>query len=94
MESDLWIRVLLALFLVIGLMGVLVLIARKYMPSHMLARSNAEKRVVIKETTYIDPKHRLLLIKRDKTEHLLLIGPSNSLVVESNIVSKSGAKKA
>lgn len=43
------------------------------------------KRIQIVETTGIDAKRRLLLIKRDGTEHLLLIGGPNDLVVESNI---------
>jgi len=84
MEVDLWIRALLALLLVGGLIGIAALIAKKFMPSHLVARHQKDKRVNILETTYIDPKHRLLLIKRDETEHLILIG-NNSMVIERNV---------
>ena len=33
----------------------------------------------------LSPKHRLVLIKRDETEHLLLLGANNDIVVEGKI---------
>ncbi len=43
------------------------------------------KRIQILETTGIDAKRRLLLVRRDGTEHLLLIGGPNDLVIEQGI---------
>ncbi len=35
----------------------------------------------------IDPKHSLVMVRRGIYEHLLLIGPNGSLLVEQNILA-------
>lgn len=92
MEADLWIRALLALILVAGLIGIVAIIAKKFMPQHLVARHQKDKRISIEELTYLDPKHRLALIKRDDVSHLLLLGPTN-LVIEQNIPPLTQEKK-
>ena len=37
----------------------------------------------------IDPKRRLLLIKRDDQEHLIMTGPTQDIVIERNIVNNT-----
>lgn len=62
-------------------------------------------RLSITDSTTVDEKRYLVMVRRDNVEHLLLIGGANDLVVESNIVraqavqkpvanSKAGAKQA
>lgn len=43
-------------------------------------------RLSITDTTKIDEKRWMVMVRRDNVEHLILIGGSNDLVVESNIV--------
>lgn len=43
-------------------------------------------RLLITDSTTVDDKRFLVMVRRDNVEHLLLIGGSNDLVVESNIV--------
>jgi flagellar protein FliO/FliZ len=44
------------------------------------------RRLGVVETAFLGPKHRLVLVRRDQVEHLVLIGPNSSSVVESGIV--------
>ena len=43
------------------------------------------KRLSIIETMSLDPKRRIVLIRRDNCEHLLLIGTSSEQVIERDI---------
>jgi flagellar protein FliO/FliZ len=46
------------------------------------------KRLRVQETLALDPRRRLILIKRDDVEHLLLVGPDGQMLVESGIRPK------
>lgn len=50
-------------------------------------------RLSITDSTTVDEKRYLVMIRRDNVEHLLLIGGANDLVVESNIVRAQTAQK-
>lgn len=43
------------------------------------------KRASIVEVQAIDPKRRLIMIRRDNVEHLLLLGPHTDILIEGNI---------
>lgn len=43
------------------------------------------QRLAVLDAMTIDPEHRLILVRCDGREHLLLIGRSGALIVESNI---------
>ena len=42
----------------------------------------------------VDGRRRLVLIRRDNVEHLLMIGGPTDVVVEPNIVRAAGAREA
>lgn len=47
------------------------------------------------ENAPVDGTRRLVLVRRDDTEHLLLVGTHGDLVIESNIpITKGGAADA
>lgn len=50
-------------------------------------------RLSITDSTTVDDKRYLVMVRRDNVEHLLLIGGSNDLVVESNIVRTQTSQK-
>lgn len=50
-------------------------------------------RLSITDSTTVDEKRYLVMVRRDNVEHLLLIGGANDLVVESNIVRAKTAQK-
>ncbi|AQX21408.1 hypothetical protein Bcsk_007680 [Bartonella sp. CDC_skunk] len=49
--------------------------------------SKSQPRLAICGTVAIDRIHRLVLIRRDNTEHLVLIGGPTATIIESNITS-------
>jgi flagellar protein FliO/FliZ len=51
-----------------------------------------ERRLAIIETLVLGPKQRMLIIRRDNVEHLILTGPEGSAVIESNIAAKVSAQ--
>jgi flagellar protein FliO/FliZ len=92
-------RFLLALIFVIGLIGLLTLLARRFgfgairlSPGFMGKGRNGKSRISIVEATSIDARRRLVLIRRDDTEHLILIGANGELVVERNIQHTASAE--
>lgn len=50
-------------------------------------------RLSITDSTTVDEKRYLVMVRRDNVEHLLLIGGANDLVVESNIIRVQTAQK-
>jgi flagellar protein FliO/FliZ len=77
-----------ALVLVLGLLGFAWLAARRYgLPG--IVQGQALRRLSIVETLMIGPRHKLVLLKRDGTEHLMLIGPQGAEVIETGIAEKS-----
>ena len=81
-----FIRYILAFIFVIGLMFGLSWIARRFMPGAIpLSEANRKKRLGLVEMMALDGKRRLVLIKRDNVEHLLLLGQNSETVIENNI---------
>ncbi|MBT3557182.1 MAG: FliO/MopB family protein [Rhodospirillales bacterium] len=76
----------LALIFVLGLIGVVAVVARRLglgVPTPTLRTKN--KRVTVVEVTIIDSKRRLVLVRRDDQEHLILLGATTEQVVETGI---------
>lgn len=62
-------------------------------------RADGKRRLDIVEVLPLDARRRLVLVRRDEAEHLLLLGTQSDLVVERNIgasapVSAKGTKSA
>jgi len=77
-------RSLGALLLVLGLIGGAGLAARRFgLPG--LAKSSSTRRLKITESLMISPRQRLLLVRRDDVEHLVMIGPEGASVIEASI---------
>jgi flagellar protein FliO/FliZ len=50
-----------------------------------------ERRLAVVETLMLGPKQRLLIVRRDNVEHLVLSGPDGASVIEANIPAKAPA---
>ncbi len=86
MEFSAYFRFVAALVFVLGMIGVLALVARRFIPgARNINRRSKERRLSIVEVVPVDTKRRLVLFKRDDTEHLVLLGPSGDCVIERNI---------
>ena len=87
MEFAGYFRFLLALVFVIGLIGVAAAIARRLglgFPAAAMKKS-ANRRLSVVEAAPLDGRRRMVLIRRDDTEHLIVLGPNSEVVVESGI---------
>lgn len=86
MEPVQYLKYLVGLVLVLGLIALIALLARRFgMVPRAKRDPHAPKRLAITEVIAIDAKRRLVLVQRDDCEHLLLLGPERDLVVERNI---------
>lgn len=84
MELSDYLRFLLALALVVGLILGLAMLVRRFGGGGLNARRRS-RRLGVVEATVVDPRRRLVLVRRDGVEHLLLIGGANDLLIERGI---------
>jgi len=86
MELDTYMRFVLALVFVLALIGIVAWLARKAGLGTRVARTKgAAKRLSIVEVSPVDGKRRLVLVRRDGVEHLVLLGATNETVIETGI---------
>ena len=69
-------RATFALILTLGLIGLAAVAARRFGPEWLtrLQRPKAERRMAIVESLPLDPARRLVLVRLDGVERLLLLG--------------------
>jgi flagellar protein FliO/FliZ len=80
-----YLKFVAALIFVLALIGVIALIARRIGVPGTLRPLRGRRRLEIQEILPLDPKRRLILVRRDDREHLLLLGAGQDLVVETGI---------
>ncbi len=86
MAASQYLYAIFALVFVLALVGVLATVARRLgFGSKIGAGGRKGRRLGIVETMSVDAKRRLVLVRRDATEHLILMGPGSDLVVEGGI---------
>lgn len=85
MDAPVYLRFVGALILVLGLMLALLWALRRFGLGGMVARPGGRRRLSVVETMALDGRRRLVLVKRDDCEHLLMIGGPNDIVVECGI---------
>ena len=75
-------RAVFGLAFTLGLIGLAPYAARRYAPQ-LLARLNAERgerRMQVVETLVLDPARRLVLVRIDDEERLILLGEGRELI--------------
>ena len=96
-ESISWIRVILAFGGVLMLMSLLALglkmLAKRGILTPQMGMSKG-KRLQVVESMNIDMRRKLVIVRRDNREHLLLLGNERDLVVESFTSPESLPKPA
>jgi flagellar protein FliO/FliZ len=85
-------RFVLAFVLVLGLIGAGALLWRRFGagPLATIGPRGRQPRLAVIDVASVDIRRRLVLIRRDNTEHLLLIGGPTDIVIEPNI-ARTGA---
>ena len=75
-----------ALLLVMALIGAItVLVRRAGLVPRLIGRNGGQRRLSLIEFAAVDARRRLVLVRRDGVEHLLLLGPEHDLVIERGI---------
>jgi flagellar protein FliO/FliZ len=88
-EMPLPVRFFIAFLIVLGLIGVTWWIARRFGAERLAGgtgRGRQPRLAVIDAAAVGDGRRRLILIRRDNVEHLLMIGGPTDVVIEPNIV--------
>jgi len=87
MDFATYLNVLLALIAVLALIGALAWVARRFgFGGAVTVRGGKhERRLGIVEVLPVDARRRLILVRRDEVEHLILTGAADDLVVETGI---------
>ena len=86
-----YLRFALALAVVLGLIALFAWIARRFRLGGLAGSAMKSGRLEIVETLPVDGRQRLVLIRRDEKEHLLLIGQERSVLIENDIESSKEA---
>ncbi len=88
-------RFFLAFLIVLGLIGVTAWAVRRFGTGRLGGTSTRgrQPRLAVIDYASVDARRRLILVRRDNVEHLLMIGGPTDVVVESNIVRAVAAPR-
>lgn len=82
-------RAVVALVLVLALIALTVWLMRRFGEGRIASSAGGrgrQQRLAVLDSATVDARRRLVLIRRDNAEHLILIGGPTDVVVEQNIV--------
>jgi flagellar protein FliO/FliZ len=86
-EMPLAARFFIAFLVVLALIGLTAWLVRRFGANRLgNAARGRQPRLAVIDAATVDGRRRLVLIRRDNVEHLLMIGGPSDLVVEPNIV--------
>jgi len=88
-EFSLPARAIVALVLVLALIALTVWLMRRFGDGRLTSSAGGrgrQQRLAVLDSATVDARRRLVLIRRDNVEHLILIGGPTDVVVEPNIV--------
>lgn len=85
MALDAYLRFFFALVFVLALIGLLAWLAKRFGYAGAFARPRSTRRLSVVESLSLDARHRLVLVRRDATEHLVLLGAAGDQLIESTI---------
>jgi hypothetical protein len=89
------VRFFIAFLVVLALIGVTAWVVRRFGAARLggSARGGRQPRLAVIDAASVDGRRRLVLIRRDNIEHLLMIGGPSDIVIEPNIVRATGAAR-
>ncbi len=87
-------RFFIAFLVVLALIGVTAWLVRRFGANRLGGGARGRQpRLAVIDAASVDGRRRLVLIRRDNTEHLLMIGGPTDVVIEPNIVRATGARE-
>ncbi len=85
MMSTGYLRFALALALVLGLIMLCSWLMRRFRPGAFSAMQAGGRRLQLIESLTVGPQQRLVIIRRDDREHLLMLGADAGALIECDI---------
>jgi flagellar protein FliO/FliZ len=87
-EGSLIVRFVVAFVIVLGLIALTFWLIRRFGGTRVgtTAARGRQPRLAVVDAAPVDGRRRLVLVRRDNVEHLLMIGGPTDIVVEENIV--------
>jgi len=87
-EGSLIVRFVVAFVIVLALIGLTFWLIRRFGTARVgaAAQRGRQPRLAVIDAAPVDGRRRLVLVRRDNVEHLLMIGGPSDFVVEQNIV--------
>ena len=80
-------RYFAALLVVLGLLGGVAVVLRKgWLPAGLggfALPERRERRLQVTDSLILDPRRRVVIVRADATEHVLLLGPERETVLDS-----------
>jgi flagellar protein FliO/FliZ len=94
-EMPLAVRFFLAFLIVLGLIGATAWAVRRFGTGRLGGANTRgrQPRLAVIDYASVDGRRRLILVRRDNVEHLLMIGGPTDVVVEPNIVRAVAAPR-
>jgi flagellar biogenesis protein FliO len=77
---------IISLAVVLALFGLFIFIIKRLMGGRITQSRGRQPRIGLMDSAAIDNRRRLLLVRRDNIEHLILVGGPTDVVVEQNII--------
>jgi flagellar protein FliO/FliZ len=90
METLEYLRFLLALVVVVGLIAGAAWAARRFGLAPRVSGQGGGRLGVVAVQS-IDTRRKLVLVRRDDREHLIIVSPTAETVIETGIVTQSGS---
>jgi len=92
MDWDIYLRTVLALIFVLALITAAAWAAKHFgYGGGARGPRRRKRRLAVIEAIPVDNRRRLVLVRRDGVEHLLLIGGGSDIIVERGIADIAGA---
>ncbi len=94
-DMPLAVRFFLAFLIVLGLIGATAWAVRRFGAGRLggAGLRGRQPRLAVVDYASVDSRRRLILVRRDNIEHLVLIGGPTDVVVEANIVRAAPAAR-
>jgi flagellar protein FliO/FliZ len=93
-EMPLAVRFFVAFLIMLGLIGAIAWAVRRFGTGRLGATTRGRQpRLAVIDYATVDGRRRLILVRRDNVEHLLMIGGPTDVVVEPNIVRAVAAPR-
>jgi flagellar protein FliO/FliZ len=88
METTNYLQFGAALIFVLALIGAIALLLRAFGGLNLAQRRPGDRRLSVTESLLIDARRRILLVRRDDEEYLVLLSPHGDVILDDRIKVK------